>query len=477
MLKRNALNILVLIVLWPLVTPSVAAEENIASVRDIRNTEVNEQKLLQAVASRTLTWLTGSSSNNDYISVGRTANFFGFVGLRVASGQSLARRDVANDTLATLNTSQRNSLIALLADQLDPFQKTHQARFRMNRTLEGLLVGDTISRDEFLELGREYGASEATLGRVIAQRLGDVAQSLTADQMTALEQIRAAHISGQSDSIERGSLRLKLPQEDKKELVNIAARFLSWTTGSQLYNDFEVVGKPSQHFGFVSLRIDSNHGIRRGDIAREVRDLLNSDQQRLLSAAAVDNAERFNTFLDARAALMRHLEVAQSGETIDSEKVRKLGAAVGEIEAAMTWSQAMAMIGVRNTLSESQSSELLAMRQRYTPALSNEIEDPMVHGRQLFAQCVLCHDSGNRQAVAPSLAGIVGRNIAADSTFQGYSSALRNYAEVEGVWSETLLDRFLTSPRSLVPGTYMRFDGLEQSEHRAALIMYLKTRE
>ena len=229
-----------LLVLLLSLVANVSAQTDLNAIRDIENIEVNERQLKEAVASRTLTWLTGSSSNNDYISVGRTANYFGFVGLRVASGQSLSRNKVASDTLAILTASQRKSFIDLLADQKDAFHRTAAARFSINRALEGMLIGESISEEAFLDLGRDYGASEAELGRVIAQRLGDVAQSLTEAQKAALANVRALHISAQGQTIERAGLKLKLAKEDKKELVNIAARFLSWTTGSRVFNDFEV---------------------------------------------------------------------------------------------------------------------------------------------------------------------------------------------------------------------------------------------
>lgn len=454
---------------------AVVAQQTSGAVRDIQNIEVKERQLQEAVASRTLTWLTGSSSNNDYISVGRTANYFGFVALRVASGQSLSRSNVAKDTLAVLTQSQRDALSGLLKDQVQPFEKTQQARFRINRALEGLLIGEKISRDAFLALGRDYGASEAELGRVIAQRLGEVAQTLTLDQKEALVEVRTAHISGQGHTIERTNLKLKLSKEDKKEFVNLAARFLSWTTGSPEFNDFEVVGKPSQHFGFVSLRIDSKHGVRRGDVAKEVLELLSSDQQHLLATAAAHDAKAFVDFLQARGELMRHLESSLGGGAIDVQKVEQAGATVGEIEAGMTWSQAMAMIGVRDSLTPTQSSGLLAMRAKYTADTDSLPENPVDRGRQLFAQCVLCHESASR-TVAPDLSGIVGRGIAGDAAFKDYSSALRSFSDTENVWSEKLLGQFLASPRRLVPGTIMGFDGLDNARDIEALVEYLKSR-
>ena len=459
-----------LILALGLVHPALAQ----SPVRDISNRPVDAHHLENAIASRTLTWLTGSSANNDYISVGRMANFFGFVALRVSSGQSVTRSNVANDALTVLTAEQRETLIALLEEQKPAYQMTQSARFALNRALEGMLVGDSIERDAFVAMGRAYGAAEAELGRVIAQRLGEVAQTLTRQQQTAFDEIRTAHAAGQGHLVARERVRLRLSQEDKQELVNIAARLISWTTGTEAFNDFEVVGKPSQHFGFVSLRIASNHGVQRGAVAKEVLALLTPQQRSEIESAAAHDARAFVEFLAARAELMRTLETALQGNIIDAKRVATLGAKVGEIEASMTLSQANAMLAIRDTLTQEQSSALLSMRAAYTDEAQRP-DDPIERGRQIFAQCALCH-SDNR-AVAPTLSNIVGRPIATDPDFQHYSSALTTFGAAEGAWSETNLDRFLASPRSLVPGTGMGFDGLRSAQDRAALIAYLRTLE
>jgi cytochrome c len=52
-----------------------------------------------------------------------------------------------------------------------------------------------------------------------------------------------------------------------------------------------------------------------------------------------------------------------------------------------------------------------------------------------------------------------------------YSAALKSSTLV---WDEATLDRWLTNPAALVPGTAMAFAGLPKPEDRAALIAYLK---
>lgn len=455
------------------------ASGEMAALRDISGIQVDEHRLTQAIASRTLTWLTGSSASNDYISVGRLANFFGFVGLRVASGHSLKRSEIARETLSVLGEPQRAQMVSLVHDQKDALERAHEARHDLNRALEGLLAFEAVGREQFLELGRQFGTREAELGRVLAQSFGGISQTLSTDQKRALSHIRKTHMAGEArQGGGGGGLRLKLSKADKKELVNVAARFLSWTTGSQVFNDFEVVGKPSQHFGFVALRIDSNHGVRRGGVAKEVLEVLTPIQIDSLKKAASYNAREFPKFLEVRAKLMRELETSLSGGLIDPSRVANLGAEIGEIEAGMTWSQAMAMLDVRNSLSEDQSADLLAMRAKYTA--DNEApgpEEPIERGRQLFGQCALCHNSDNRQSIGPRLDDIVGKPIASDPSFKRYSPALVRYAGSQEVWTEETLDAFLRSPKTLVPGTFMSFDGYELTEDRSALIAYLKTRK
>ncbi|CAH0530316.1 c-type cytochrome [Vibrio hippocampi] len=457
-----------------LVSPMISQAADSEMIRDISQMQVSEKALNDAVASRTLSWLTGSSSNNDYMSVGRMANYFGFVGLRVASGHSLSRSQVAKHTLAVLDSDQREILIELVTEQKAPFNKAVASRSAMNRALEGLLVGETISEAAFIRLGETYGADEALLGQVIAQRLGEIIQTLDNDQKQQLNQIRDAYLNGKGQDLSLSSSKIKMSKADKKELVNLAARLLSWSTGDQEFNDFEVVGKPSQHFGFVSLRIASNHGIKRGQVAKEVRSLLTEQQNALLQQSAQNNIAEFNDFLEQRGQLMRTLEAAQQGKTISTDKVVEYGQATGGIEASMTWDQAQAMLKVRALLTDSQSQTLLTIRNKYTAGGNDTLpENSIERGRQLYSQCTLCHSENS--SIAPNMNQIVGRKVASDDRYQNYSKAMLEFAAKNPVWSESLIEQFLASPKDLIPGTYMGYTGLKNKQDRQAIVEYLST--
>ena len=105
-----------------------------------------------------------------------------------------------------------------------------------------------------------------------------------------------------------------------------------------------------------------------------------------------------------------------------------------------------------------------------TQAASGPAGDP-VKGKAMFTQqCMLCHSTvAGQEGAAPSLNGIVGRKAAAEVGFPAYSRALK----ASGLtWTPPNLDKFLSGPAKLVPGTNMPIT-LARPEDRANVISYL----
>lgn len=91
-------------------------------------------------------------------------------------------------------------------------------------------------------------------------------------------------------------------------------------------------------------------------------------------------------------------------------------------------------------------------------------------GEQLFKQrCQACHQvaAGRPATAGPNLGGVVGRK-AASTTFN-YSPALKGS---KLVWTGANLDRYLTAPTRMVPGTRMVIN-ITNPAQRAAIIQYL----
>jgi cytochrome c len=95
------------------------------------------------------------------------------------------------------------------------------------------------------------------------------------------------------------------------------------------------------------------------------------------------------------------------------------------------------------------------------------------NGQAVFkTQCGICHSVvPDKNMVGPSLFGIVGRKSGSVEGFH-YSAANK----IAGItWDAAILDKYLTAPREVVPGTIMTYLGLKDDAKRADVIAYLTT--
>lgn len=97
--------------------------------------------------------------------------------------------------------------------------------------------------------------------------------------------------------------------------------------------------------------------------------------------------------------------------------------------------------------------------------------DP-VAGKKIFMRCVACHavQPGAAAKMGPNLAGVVGRKSGSAAGFK-YSAAMQ---KAKLTWNDATLDKWLTKPSAVVPGTSMAFPGLPNPADRANVIAYLK---
>jgi cytochrome c len=93
--------------------------------------------------------------------------------------------------------------------------------------------------------------------------------------------------------------------------------------------------------------------------------------------------------------------------------------------------------------------------------------DP-TRGKALYQGCAACH-SIDENDLGPRHRGVVGRPAGSIADYN-YSQALKNSGLT---WDEATLDRWLTNPSELVPGTKMFFK-LDDAQSRSDVIAYLK---
>jgi cytochrome c len=100
------------------------------------------------------------------------------------------------------------------------------------------------------------------------------------------------------------------------------------------------------------------------------------------------------------------------------------------------------------------------------PMTTHAAGDP-AHGKALYQACQACHSIDDND-LGPKHRGVVGRRAGSVADYN-YSPALKNSGLT---WDSGTLDRWLSNPSALVPGTKMFFQ-IPDAQARADIIAYL----
>ena len=95
------------------------------------------------------------------------------------------------------------------------------------------------------------------------------------------------------------------------------------------------------------------------------------------------------------------------------------------------------------------------------------------NGEARFAVCRSCHTTaqGGEDMTGPNLWGIFGRKAGSEPGF-AYSDDMKSAG---WIWDADRIDKWITNPRGVLPGTKMTFIGMESPTDRRDVIAFLKT--
>jgi len=96
--------------------------------------------------------------------------------------------------------------------------------------------------------------------------------------------------------------------------------------------------------------------------------------------------------------------------------------------------------------------------------------DPVM-GKRQFAPCGACHtvDAGGPNKIGPNLNGLFQRVSGTKADFK-YSDAMKKAAIK---WDPVILEKYITKPLEMVPGTKMPFPGVPDPAARANIVAYM----
>jgi cytochrome c len=107
---------------------------------------------------------------------------------------------------------------------------------------------------------------------------------------------------------------------------------------------------------------------------------------------------------------------------------------------------------------------------------STAAADPM-RGERVFQRCYACHSvvTGEDKLPGPNLKTIIGRPAGTVAGFE-YSAPMVAAGKAQNVvWTRATLDKFLTDPDDVVPGTMMQLPVPLSPEDRRDVIDYLES--
>lgn len=95
-------------------------------------------------------------------------------------------------------------------------------------------------------------------------------------------------------------------------------------------------------------------------------------------------------------------------------------------------------------------------------------------GKLAFMRCAACHtvEAGGKHRLGPSLAGVVGAKAGRHADFN-YSPAMKKAAQAGVTWDAATLQRWITRPVAVVPGTSMAYANSLSDAEVQALVAYL----
>lgn len=443
-----------------------------------------------ALSSKGFAWLTGSPADNDVQSVGKDAQFFGFVRFRYNSEHSVERGVIGRMLYGMLAADQRDLVISAAADLQDDLELYKSVREQILRGLEDhLYTGRDFDGPQFETIADLYGEADAELGLIQARAIAAIARSMSPQDRDRLSQLRVSFEKGdglfepeagqeQQDALRIDASLFRLTKNERAYAEDLCAKAFTWLTGRPEDNETLPVGKPAQFFGFVGLRLKSQHSVKRAGLSRDFFELLNNDQQRLLRNTVNQQHPIVDTYLATRRDFLRELEKIQpNGDTlndeVDESRLLDLGAQLGRLDVQIAQLQASTYTKIRSMLTDEQSDTLMAIRSQNVVE-SDELAklSSLERGERLSHLCASCHKTEGRQ-IAPPLDGLFDR-VAGTSPGFKYSASLQELGRENFRWTTETLNQFLAGPQRFAPGTAMTFKGLLHTADREALIEYLK---
>ena len=382
---------------------------------------MSDNSQLMTIAFSGLAFITGNEGGDTFFPPGKVADYFGFQYMRDVdiagyghNSQFLTR--AANNVLKILNTAQKTKLITLAKEQVPLYVKFAYNRlplinaFRRNLNNSSIPTGATgLSRDRIISYTSSLYKIDADLSYNRAVMMGEIVQSLTADQKDYLAKMKFNDFNTWPDVAEDASTKVGMTNNEYVAVMTYASEFFSWYKGGINADIYFCPERHGTYFGGFFLKDypamnNPNYFIpldQTGDCGKAFINVLNTEQQALINSIIPEQKALLTELAQVRESICKEMRKAMNGSSIDKTAIYQLIARYGELDGSMSGLYAIKFGAINKTLTSAQMTALRIIRNldvvptgvfRYATAVTTPI---IPNTDYLFGIGTIPSDAGN----------------------------------------------------------------------------------
>lgn len=354
----------------------------------------SDRAQLNTIAFSGLAFITGSLGCDTFIPPGKICDHFGFQYMRDVQPQGMGHNTdfltrIANAMLDCLNDNQLSQLMALARKQEKQVEKLAYMRFPLIKAFRKQLEGDIPSGSNGLnkESVMAYTSKIFELdGRMTSDRaevFGNILRNLSSGQKAFLSKMEFADYTTWPDVGDRIDKR-SMSHDIHVLMMTYAADMFSWYKGSVEADTYFCPERHGTYFGGFYMKDAPAMGHRNytlstrltGDSGEQFLDLLTPVQREHITQIVDRGRNDLMSIVKTRRALSIQLRRCLTESGCDKNPILSLAKQYGRLDGALSFAYAKAFAAVSKTLTPSQKSELVTLRN----------QNDMPHGAYVYSE-------------------------------------------------------------------------------------------
>jgi hypothetical protein len=342
---------------------------------------VSDEAQRNTIAFDALGFMTGNFGSQTFLPPGKVADYSGFQYFRDNDQTKLGHNTsfvtiIASNILNILNTAQINMFVEAANDQIDLINEYAYKRFPLCMTFRRLIEGDLpagttgLDKDEILSYSADLYRIDGEISYNRARLFGNVIQSLSSAQVSALKELRNLEGVGNWPSDLTDKLKdLGLEIDVNVAVMTFASEIYSWWAGSVTADVYFCPERQGTYFGSFYLKDwpamgNPNYTIDEQLTANAGQNFLNiltSEQQDLLTGLVSIQKASLLALVDTREEVSNELRKFLKGSEASSTAVQTLSDQYGRYDAEIIYAYATAFSQVYKSLDATQKSQLTVL--------------------------------------------------------------------------------------------------------------------